>query len=68
MTSEPAENTTSDIASTGTWPRRSAIRPTSGRIATYPSRKPETIGAARWSSSTGMPAPAIMSGSASTTT
>ena len=68
MISEPTANTASDAASTGTCPRRSAIRPMRGSIATYPSRKPETIGAARWSSSTGMPTAAIMSGSASTTT
>ncbi len=49
MTSEPSANTTSAITSTGSRPRRSAIRPMSGSIATYPSRKPDTIGAAFWS-------------------
>ena len=44
------------------------MRPISGSIATYPSRKPETIGAARWSWSRGMPTDAIISGRASTTT
>ena len=68
MTSDPSAKTTSAATSTGTRPRRSAIRPISGSIATYPSRKPETIGAARWSWSIGIPALAIMSGSASTTT
>ena len=51
MTSEPNAKITSAATSTGTRPRRSAIRPISGSIATYPSRKPEMIGAARWSSS-----------------
>ena len=68
MTSEPSAKITSAATSTGTRPRRSAIRPISGSIATYPSRKPETIGAARWSCSTETPTLAIMSGSASTTT
>ena len=47
-------NTTRAAVSTGSRPRRSAIRPISGNIATYPSRKPETIGAARWSWSMGI--------------
>ena len=68
MTSEPTAKTTSAAISTGSRPRRSAIRPISGSIATYPSRKPETIGAARWSWSIGMPTLPIISGSASTTT
>ena len=68
MTREPTANTTSDMTSTGTRPRRSAIRPISGSIATYPSRNPETIGAARCSSLIGIRAVDIMSGSASTTT
>ena len=45
MTSDPTAKTSSAATSTGTRPRRSAIRPISGSIATYPSRKPETIGA-----------------------
>ena len=68
VTSEPTAKTSSAATSTGTRPRRSAIRPISGSMATYPSRKPETIGAPRWSSSVETPTPAIMSGSASTTT
>ncbi len=68
VTSEPSAKTTSDPTRTGSRPRRSAIRPIRGSIATYPSRKPETIGAARWSSSTASPTPDIMSGRASTTT
>ena len=68
MTREPSAKTTSAITSTGTRPRRSAIRPISGSIATYPSRKPETIGAARWRATTSTPTLVIMSGSASTTT
>ena len=55
-------NSTSAATSTGTRPRRSAIRPMSGSIATYPSRKPDTIGAARCSWSIGTPTAAIMSG------
>ena len=68
MTSEPTENTTSDPTSTGIRPRRSATRPISGSMATYPSRKPETTGAPRWSWSMLSPTDAIMSGRASTTT
>ena len=68
MTNEPMAKTTRAITSTGTRPRRSATRPISGSMATYPSRKPETIGVARCSSSIGMPALVIMSGRASTTT
>ncbi len=68
MTSDPTAKTSSAATSTGTRPRRSAIRPISGSIATYPSRKPETIGAPRCSSSGETPTPAIMSGSARTTT
>ena len=44
------------------------MRPISGSIATYPSRNPLTIGAARCSCSTLRPTEPIMSGSASTTT
>ncbi len=44
------------------------MRPINGSIATYPSRKPDTIGAAFWSWSMGTPTAAIISGSASTTT
>ena len=68
MTSEPTAKTSRAATSTGTRPRRSEIRPISGSIATYPSRKPDTIGAPRWSSSMGMPTEPIMSGSARTTT
>ena len=68
MTSEPKAKTTSAATSTGVRPRRSAIRPIRGSIATYPSRKPLTIGAARCSSSTLSPTEPIMSGSESTTT
>ena len=68
MISEPAAKTTRAATSTGTRPRRSAIRPIRGSIATYPSRKPDTIGAARWSWSIGTPTAFIISGRASTTT
>ena len=68
VTSEPTAKSTSAATSTGTRPRRSAIRPINGSMATYPSRKPETMGAPRWSWSMGMPADSIMSGRASTTT
>jgi hypothetical protein len=68
VTSEPRAKITSEPTSTGSRPRRSAIRPISGSIATYPSRNPDTIGAARCSSSTASPTLPIMSGSASTTT
>src|ERR1035437_8047028 len=47
---------------------RSESLPISGRTAMYPSRKPEMIGVARCSSSMLRPTPAIMSGSATTTT
>ena len=66
--SEPKANTTSAPTRTGVRPRRSAIRPIRGSIATYPSRKPLTIGAARWSSSMLRPTEPIMSGRESTTT
>ena len=68
VTREPKAKTTSAATSTGARPRRSAIRPISGSIATYPSRNPLTIGAARCSCSTLSPTEPIMSGSASTTT
>src|SRR3954453_7374706 len=68
VTSEPNANTTREATRTGTRPRRSAILPISGSTATYPSRKPDTIGAARWSSSTARPTLVIMSGRASRTT
>ncbi len=68
VTSEPNANTTSAATRTGVRPRRSAMRPMSGSIATYPRRKPLTIGAARWSSSMLRPTEPIMSGRERTTT
>ena len=68
MTSDPTAKITSAATSTGTRPRRSAIRPINGSMATYPSRKPLTIGAARCNWSTGTPVLPIISGSARTTT
>ena len=65
MRIEPKAKTIRAAVRTGTRPRRSAMRPMSGSIATYPSRKPETMGAAReMESGTGEPARA---GTAETT-
>ena len=68
MISEPTANSSNAPTSTGVRPTTSAIRPISGSTAMYPSRNPEMIGAARCSSSADSPTPAIMSGSARTTT
>src|SRR6266545_752223 len=66
--SEPTANSSNAPTSTGVRPTTSAIRPISGSTAMYPSRNPDTIGAARCNSSADRPTPVIMSGSASTTT
>ena len=68
VTPEPTTKIATHPSRTRWRSRRSARRPIRGSTATYPRRKPEMIGAARWRLSMPRPTPCIMSVRASTTT